>query len=152
MDDLIWAIFIHIWNLTIPGKAMCQACLSSFFLITITSPLRANLVHLRLNPHITVDTVLSSLQVWVSFDPIYCSDRSAEYCRQVWLTGGPSRFQNLLWHGHGWEEDQGNNGVLDLLRSPELCGLEAVRPLSGWSHIHIPGELLWTTVCMLHVS
>ena len=101
--------------------------------------------------NVTMDTVPFSLQVLVSFDPIYCSDRSAEYRRQVWLTGGPPRFQNLLWRGHGLEKDWGKSGVLDLLRAPELHGLEAVKPLSGWSHIHIPGELTWARYCV-HVA
>ena len=131
---------------------MYQAHLSSFNNHR-QCPLRVNLIHLDaiLVLLLTIDTILPSLQVWVSFDPIYCSDRGAEYRRQVWLTGGPPRFQSLLWHGHGWEEDRRNNGVLDLLRAPELCGLEAFRPLSGWSHIHIPGELSWITVHMLHI-
>lgn len=81
----------------------------------------------------------SLLQVWVSVNPIYCSDRSAEYHRQLWLSGGPPQLQNLLWHGPPGYGGSGSN-VLDLLQPPELGGLEAVRPLTGWSHIHIPGE------------
>ena len=79
------------------------------------------------------------LQVWVSVNPIYCSDRSAEYHRQLWLSGGPPQLQDLLWHGPPGCRGKGNNG-LDLLQPPVLGGLEAVRPLTGWSHIHIPGE------------
>ena len=97
-------------------------------------------------PSITVLYLLSYIhhvQVWVPFDPIYCSDRSAEYRRQEWLKGGPPQLQDLLWHGYG--AGGRSDAVLDLMRSRELGGLEAVRPLSGWSHIHIPGECVHCT-------
>ena len=91
-------------------------------------------------PSCILDSHLHSLlQVWVSVNPIYCSDRSAEYHRQLWLSGGPPQLQDLLWHGPPGYGGSGSN-VLDLLQPPELGGLEAVRPLTGWSHIHIPGE------------
>ena len=81
-------------------------------------------------------------QMWVSVHQLYCSDRSAEYNRQLWLNGGPPQLQTLLWHGPERSADGGGerNKVLDLLRTPELGGLEAVRPLTGWAHIQIPGE------------
>ena len=82
------------------------------------------------------------LQVWVSVNPIYCSDRSAEYHRQLWLSGGPPQLQDLLWHGPpGCRGSESNTTImLDLLQPPELGGLAAVRPLTGWAHIQIPGE------------
>ena len=77
----------------------------------------------------------------MSVDPVYCSDRGAQYHRQLWLSGGPPQLQTLLWHGaHRVEVEQENKKALELLQTPELGGLEALRPLTGWSHIHIPGE------------
>ena len=95
--------------------------------------------------HVQHNVSLSTfLQVWTSINPIYCSDRSAEYKRQLWLGGGPPQFQRLMWHGPRGVS-VGGASVVDLLRKPELGGLEAVRPLTGWYHINIPGE------CIRHV-
>lgn len=87
-----------------------------------------------------ISIFVSLLQVWVSVNPIYCSERSAEYHRQLWLSGGPPQLQDLLWHGPPGCRGTGSNITLDLLQPPELGGLAAVRPLTGWAHIHIPGE------------
>ena len=86
---------------------------------------------------------LHSVQVWVSVDPVYCSDRSAEYNRQLWLSGGPAQLQRLLWHGPRGVSGGGDSSrVIDLLQSPEPGGLESVRPLRGWCHIDIPGKCI----------
>ena len=69
---------------------------------------------------------------------MYCSDRSSEYLRQEWLSGGPSHLKQLFLHGaESLEERQSK--VLDLFAPSQLAGLAALNLPNGWSHIHIPG-------------
>ena len=81
------------------------------------------------------------VQVEVPINPVYCSERVAEYHRQEWLGGGPTHFKELFLHGaemvgRGREEEK--RLWLGMYPTP-LGGLDAVRPHGGWPHIQIPG-------------
>ena len=77
----------------------------------------------------------------VGLNPVYVSERVAEYHRQEWLGGGPGPLKYLLLHGAQQEERRREEERmwLGLFPSPP-GGLHAVRPLSGWVRIQIPGE------------
>ena len=84
-------------------------------------------------------------QVEVPQNPVYCSERVAEYHRQEWLRGGPTDLKHLLLHGalateERDKEKEKEEGRLWLgLYPTPPGGLHAVRPPSGWPHIQIPG-------------
>lgn len=83
-------------------------------------------------------------QVQVPWNPLYCSDRSAEFARLEWLTGGPSRLKQLLFHGRREKRRQGTSRAE--LFPPTPAGVDALCPPNGWSHIYIPG--MWTGASM----
>ena len=77
-------------------------------------------------------------------NPVYCTERVAEYHRQEWLRGGPPSLKHLLLHGataEREEEKEEGRMWLGLFPTPP-GGLHAVRPHGGWPHIQIPGESL----------
>ena len=83
-------------------------------------------------------------QVEVPPNPVYCSERVSEYHRQEWLRGGPEALKHLLLYGvreEEEEEEEGGRLWLGLYPTPP-GGLHAVRPLTGWPRIQIPGQRL----------
>ena len=79
-------------------------------------------------------------------NPVYVSERVAEYHRQEWVSGGPASFKQLFLHGADVaadekkkeKEEEEAKGWLGLFPS-DPGGLHAVRPHSGWARIQIPG-------------
>ena len=92
------------------------------------------------------------------WEPPYCSNRSAEYHRLLWVChGGPAALKEVLLHGPPsddftsttsttttttGEDSAARNQITDLLRAPSPAGLMALSPPWGWSNIQIPGILL----------
>ena len=82
-------------------------------------------------------------------NPVYCSERVAEYHRQEWLRGGPKTLKHLLLHGaadmeereRGREREEEERMWLGMFPTPP-GGLHAARPPTGWTHIQIPGQEL----------
>lgn len=89
----------------------------------------------------------------VPLNPVYVSERVAEYHRREWLGGGPAPLRHLFLHGAGGERERERREEewmwLGLYPSPP-GGLHAVRPRSGWARIQIPGQL--TTVAPLVID
>ena len=81
-------------------------------------------------------------------NPVYVSERVAEYHRQEWLRGGSTQLKHLLLHGALVPEEEEEEGRmwLGLFPSPP-GGLHAVRPHSGWARIQIPGQ--WGILCSI---
>ena len=80
-------------------------------------------------------------QVQVPLNPLYCSERGAEYMRLELISGGPRDLRQLLYHGKVESQQQRKR-----TRPPELypsspAGVDAIQPANGWSHIHIPGNI-----------
>ncbi|CAI8042522.1 Chromatin-remodeling ATPase INO80, partial [Geodia barretti] len=96
--------------------------------------------HLYCMPtHMPLFLLAYTPSVAVPLNPVYVSERVAEYHRQEWLGGGPGPFKRLLLHGgqdEGREEEEMWLGLFPSLPG----GLHAVRPFGGWSRIQIPGQ------------
>ena len=82
-----------------------------------------------------------SLKVHAPWEPLYCSNRRAEYRRLEWLhNSGPPSLKRLLFYGPELkEQDLTKCLISDIYRSPELGGMAALTLPKGWSHIQIPG-------------